>query len=93
MNSLTTALLVIFLLGLSFQRIRAAPQGILEDTTCCIGVTKGPIRFSNLRSFYRTSPECRRHAVVFVTLQNREVCADPEAMWVQVAIRRLRKKK
>uniref|UniRef100_A0A452GX47 C-C motif chemokine n=1 Tax=Gopherus agassizii TaxID=38772 RepID=A0A452GX47_9SAUR len=70
-----------------------APQGILEDTTCCIGVTKGPIRFSNLRSFYRTSPECRRHAVVFVTLQNREVCADPEAKWVQVAIRRLRKKK
>ncbi|XP_039359801.1 uncharacterized protein LOC120384806 isoform X2 [Mauremys reevesii] len=92
MNSLTTALLVIFLLGLCLQRIPAAPQGILEDTTCCTGVIEGAIRFSNLRSFYRTSPGCRRRAVVFVTLQNREVCANPEAKWVQVAIRRLRRK-
>ncbi|XP_053905320.1 C-C motif chemokine 22 isoform X2 [Malaclemys terrapin pileata] len=93
MNSLTTVLLVIFLLGLSLQRIHAAPQGILEDTTCCTGVTKGPIRFANLRSFYWTSPGCRKPAVVFVTVQNRDVCAAPEAKWVQAAIRRLRKKK
>ncbi|CAM5092757.1 C-C motif chemokine 17-like isoform X1 [Natator depressus] len=93
MNSLTTALLVIFLLGLSLQRTHAAPRGIPEDTTCCASVTKGPIRFVNLRSFYRTSSGCRRPAVVFVTLHNREVCADPEAKWVQTAIQRLRKKK
>ncbi|XP_053905318.1 C-C motif chemokine 22 isoform X1 [Malaclemys terrapin pileata] len=70
-----------------------SPQGILEDTTCCTGVTKGPIRFANLRSFYWTSPGCRKPAVVFVTVQNRDVCAAPEAKWVQAAIRRLRKKK
>uniref|UniRef100_A0A8C3H6S6 C-C motif chemokine n=1 Tax=Chrysemys picta bellii TaxID=8478 RepID=A0A8C3H6S6_CHRPI len=93
MNSLTTALLVIFLLGLSLQLIHAAPQGILEDTTCCTGVTKAPIRFANLRSFYWTSPGCRNPAVVFVTVQNREVCAAPEAKWVQAAIRHLSKKK
>ncbi|KAM7146848.1 C-C motif chemokine 22 [Macrochelys suwanniensis] len=93
MNCLTTALLAIFLLVLSLQRIHSAPQGILEDTTCCVGVTKGPIRFGNLRSFYRTSPGCRRPAVVFVTLRNIEVCADPEAKWVRNAMQRLKKKK
>ncbi|XP_025042169.1 C-C motif chemokine 22 [Pelodiscus sinensis] len=93
MNCLTTALLLIFLLGLSLQPIYAAPQGILEDTTCCSSVIKLPIRFGNLKHFYRTSWGCRRPAVVFVTLRNTEICADPQAKWVQNAIRRLEKKK
>ncbi|XP_067406069.1 C-C motif chemokine 22-like [Emydura macquarii macquarii] len=93
MNCLTTAFLAILLLGLSLQRIRAAPQGILEDTICCTDVIKTPIRRGNLRSFYRTSPGCRIPAVVFVTHHNKEVCADLKTRWAQNAMRYLQKTK
>ncbi|XP_074769695.1 uncharacterized protein LOC141963882 [Athene noctua] len=46
-----------------------------------------------VRSYRRTEPSCRKQAVIFITLKSREICADPEAEWVNKIIEKLDQKK
>ncbi|NXR20128.1 CCL4 protein, partial [Cinclus mexicanus] len=54
-----------------------------EPTSCCLMYTSRPIPHRMIRSAYRTSTSCPVQAVVLVTRKGREVCANPEALWVQ----------
>ncbi|NXC53247.1 CCL3 protein, partial [Aleadryas rufinucha] len=58
---------------------------------CCFEHARKPIRHP--QSFYETSKDCPKPAVVFVAANGDEICADPEKQWVKKAIKRLQRKK
>ncbi|KAM6250918.1 uncharacterized protein M6G45_009153 [Spheniscus humboldti] len=46
-----------------------------------------------IRSYYRTEPRCTKQAIIFITLNSLEICADPEAEWVKKIVKKLDQKK
>ncbi|NXH84621.1 CCL17 protein, partial [Edolisoma coerulescens] len=58
---------------------------------CCFEHARKPIRHP--QSFYETSKDCPKPAVVFVAASGDEICADPEKQWVKKAMKRLQRKK
>ncbi|NXS20662.1 CL3L1 protein, partial [Mystacornis crossleyi] len=57
--------------------------------TCCFRYFSRPIPRSMISSAYRTSNSCSEPAVVLVTKKGMQVCADPEAGWVQKYLKHL----
>ncbi|ELK38448.1 C-C motif chemokine 17 [Myotis davidii] len=89
MTAWKTLLLLTLLLGASLQVARAA-RGINVGRECCVEYFKGAIPVRRVVRWYRTSEECPRAAVVFVTVQGRSICANPKETTVKKAIKYLR---
>ncbi|ETE67597.1 C-C motif chemokine 5, partial [Ophiophagus hannah] len=85
MNS-SLATLAVFLVAAMFL---SHAQAQFEAKLCCFNYVKKPIPQKNLRSFEYTSARCSMHAVVFITHMNRQMCADPNAQWVQDRVKYL----
>ncbi|CAM4734288.1 unnamed protein product [Leuciscus chuanchicus] len=49
---------------------------------CCGEFSKVKIPVKLVTSYYWTSSECPRRAIVFQILKGREICVDPETTWV-----------
>ncbi|XP_015281421.1 PREDICTED: alveolar macrophage chemotactic factor-like isoform X1 [Gekko japonicus] len=87
--------LVLFLslLAGSLLPSRAAP--LTSELRCqCIELFSGRIpikRFARL-NLYPAGPHCANTEVIATTTEGREVCLDPEAPWVKVAIKRILEK-
>ncbi|XP_023421800.1 C-C motif chemokine 17 isoform X1 [Cavia porcellus] len=60
---------------------------------CCLDYFKGAIPIRKLVSWYRTSDECPKDAIVFETVQNRRICSNPEDRHVKKAVRHLQSRK
>ncbi|NWT80717.1 CCL4 protein, partial [Lanius ludovicianus] len=54
-----------------------------NPSSCCFNHISRRLPRSMIHSAYRTSNSCPKPAVVLVTRNGREVCANPEARWVQ----------
>ncbi|XP_036296203.1 C-C motif chemokine 17 [Pipistrellus kuhlii] len=85
-----TLLLLALLLGASLQGARAA-RGVNVGRECCAEYFEGAIPVRRVVRWYRTSEECTRDAFVFVTVQGRSICANPEDASVKRAIKHLKK--
>ncbi|KFO26952.1 C-C motif chemokine 17 [Fukomys damarensis] len=92
MTSLKMLLLAALLLGASLQLGRAA-RATNVGRECCLEYFKGAIPTKKLVHWYKTSPECPKDAVIFVTARGRLVCSDPEDRHVKKAIRHLQRLK
>ncbi|NWV89423.1 CCL3 protein, partial [Machaerirhynchus nigripectus] len=57
---------------------------------CCFEYAQKPIRYP--QSFYETSKDCPKPAVVFLAASGDQICADPKKKWVKKAIERLQRK-
>ncbi|XP_008066239.1 C-C motif chemokine 17 [Carlito syrichta] len=88
MAPLKTLALVILLLGASLQHIHAA-RGTNVGRECCLEYFKGAIPIKRLVSWYQTSAECPKNAVVLVTVRGRAICSDPNDRRVKKAVRHL----
>ncbi|EHB00655.1 C-C motif chemokine 17 [Heterocephalus glaber] len=88
MRSLKTLFLAALLLGASLQFSRAA-RATNVGRECCLEYFKGAIPSKKLVHWYRTSSECPRDAIVFVTVRARLICSDPENWLVKKAVRYL----
>uniref|UniRef100_A0A671SXX0 Chemokine interleukin-8-like domain-containing protein n=1 Tax=Sinocyclocheilus anshuiensis TaxID=1608454 RepID=A0A671SXX0_9TELE len=51
-------------------------------STCCGELSKVKIPVKLVVSFYWTSSNCARRAIVFQTKAGKEFCVDPESTWV-----------
>ncbi|NXC82813.1 CCL3 protein, partial [Cercotrichas coryphoeus] len=51
--------------------------------TCCFTYISQPVPSHMIQSAYWSSSSCPMPAVILVTRKGKEVCADPEAPWVQ----------
>ncbi|XP_054426250.1 C-C motif chemokine 22 [Pteronotus mesoamericanus] len=92
MASLRTALLaILILLAMVLQATEAGPYGAnVEDSVCCPGYTRYPMPLRAVKYYYLTSNSCRRPGVIFLTVRDREICADPRLPWVKRILRRLK---
>ncbi|XP_029420268.1 C-C motif chemokine 17 isoform X1 [Nannospalax galili] len=68
-------------------------RGTNVGQECCLDYFKGAVPIRKLVTWYRTSAECRRNAIVFVTIQGRSICLDPNSKHVKRAIRYLESRK
>uniref|UniRef100_A0A3Q3WMR5 C-C motif chemokine n=1 Tax=Mola mola TaxID=94237 RepID=A0A3Q3WMR5_MOLML len=63
----------------------ASAQGGLGS--CCLKLSETHIKRDLLKSYYQQhQPSCRIHAVVFTTLKNKRICADPTDMWTKTTM-------
>ncbi|NXH28091.1 CCL17 protein, partial [Myiagra hebetior] len=81
-----TVLLLTLLLTFSLHHTTAH----FTPVECCFEYAQKPIRHP--QSFYETSKDCPKPAVVFLAASGDEICADPEKQWVKKAIKRLLRK-
>ncbi|NXH15439.1 CCL3 protein, partial [Bucco capensis] len=56
-------------------------------TTCCFSYQQRPIPRSLITSAFTTSSICARPGVILVTKKKKELCADPQAPWVQALLK------
>ncbi|XP_048221627.1 C-C motif chemokine 2-like [Perognathus longimembris pacificus] len=73
-------------------QVLAGPESV-SSNTCCYTFTQKKIPLKKLVSYRKiTSSKCPRNAVILLTIQNREICADPMEKWVQDHIAKLSQK-
>ncbi|XP_007090274.1 C-C motif chemokine 22 [Panthera tigris] len=83
-------LAVLVLLAMTFQATEAGPYGAnVEDSVCCRDYFRHPLPSRMLKYFYWTSDSCRRPGVVFLTVRDREICADPRLPWVKKILQKM----
>ncbi|KAJ3595133.1 hypothetical protein NHX12_004438 [Muraenolepis orangiensis] len=60
------------------------PPGGIAD--CCRKIKNTEVQRARLRSYYEQTSQvgCHLHAVVFTTVKNKRICADPNREWTKL---------
>ncbi|KAL2101278.1 hypothetical protein ACEWY4_003039 [Coilia grayii] len=58
---------------------QAQSQSFTLPTECCFGYSTKQIPANKIKDYKITHPNCRKKAVLLITLNNSKVCANPEA--------------
>ncbi|NXK64290.1 CCL2 protein, partial [Sylvietta virens] len=82
---------VVLLFGEAIHSIPLPSTAHYAPVECCFNYAQKRIRHP--QSFYETSKDCPKHAVVIVAANGDEICADPKKDWVYKTIKRLLRKK
>ncbi|XP_068044679.1 C-C motif chemokine 3-like [Anomalospiza imberbis] len=86
-------LLLVAICSLAEADLRVARSAALSTneakSRCCFSYISHPIRRSSISSAYMTSKACPTPAVVLITSKGNQVCADPNAPWVQKYLKHL----
>uniref|UniRef100_A0AAR2L6D6 C-C motif chemokine n=1 Tax=Pygocentrus nattereri TaxID=42514 RepID=A0AAR2L6D6_PYGNA len=61
---------------------------------CCTTFSLNPLPLNRLKHFaiQDATTVCRLNAVIFTTVKNRKICANPDAQWVKNAVSHLKNK-
>ncbi|XP_049643361.1 C-C motif chemokine 17 [Suncus etruscus] len=81
---------ILLLLGTSLQDSQAA-RATNVGRECCRDYFRGRLPLRRLTTWYRTSEECPRDAIVFVTIQGWRICSDPQDKQVKKALTHLKR--
>ncbi|XP_043112824.1 monocyte chemotactic protein 1B [Puntigrus tetrazona] len=79
---LTSSALLLLLLCVWVSLSQSSPM------RCCTKYSSQPFPVLRLKDFTRqdSTMTCNIDAVIFTTVKNRQICANPDDMWVQNAI-------
>ncbi|CAH6785785.1 C-C motif chemokine 12 [Phodopus roborovskii] len=74
-------------------QVLAAPDAVSVSVTCCYKMATQKIHMRKLKSYRRiTTTQCPWEAVIFRTILDKEICADPKDKWVENSIKHLDQK-
>ncbi|NXB13502.1 CCL5 protein, partial [Rhagologus leucostigma] len=74
--------LALLLISASFSQTFSGPAA-LDRLDCCFTYAQHKLPWKRVQRYYITGSSCPQPAVVFVTKEGRQVCANPENPWVQ----------
>ncbi|NXP35551.1 CCL4 protein, partial [Leiothrix lutea] len=74
--------LALLLISASFSQTFSGPAG-LDIPICCFTFRHHKLPWKLIQRHYITSSSCPQLAIVFVTKEGRQVCANPKTTWVQ----------
>ncbi|NWW31566.1 CCL4 protein, partial [Panurus biarmicus] len=74
--------LALLLISASFSQTFSGPAG-LNIPICCFTYRQRKLPWKLIQRHYITSSSCPQLAIVFVTKEGRQVCANPKNTWVQ----------
>ncbi|XP_003414405.1 C-C motif chemokine 3-like [Loxodonta africana] len=77
------SLIILLLAAALCSQTCSASFGADTPTACCFSYTSRQIQRKFVDSYYETSSQCSKPAVVFLTKRGRQVCANPSDAWVQ----------
>ncbi|NXG55027.1 CCL3 protein, partial [Hemiprocne comata] len=80
-----TAALVALLLVATCSQSEAHLDGV--PTSCCFSYQQRQVPRRLIASVYITSSSCTQPGVILVTKREKELCADPQAPWVQALLK------
>ncbi|XP_074121660.1 C-C motif chemokine 5-like [Sminthopsis crassicaudata] len=87
------SILTLVLIAAAFCcQVRASPDGP-DAPTCCFSFTSRTIPSKLVRSYSVTSSRCVKEAVIFITKQGLNICANPKDQWVQHIMKLIDSKK
>ncbi|XP_067906100.1 C-C motif chemokine 7-like [Heterodontus francisci] len=93
MKLVLAILILVLTISICSQQVSAAPT-IPVGTLCCERYIRGPLPLTRLVGYIivHSTFYCSRAAVIFKTVKDRLVCADPKHQWVQERVRDLQEK-
>ncbi|NXO64741.1 CCL4 protein, partial [Phainopepla nitens] len=79
---ISAAGLALLLISASFSQTFSGPAG-LDIPICCFTYQQHKLPWKLIQRHYITSSSCPQPAIVFVTKEGRQVCANPKNTWVR----------
>ncbi|EDM05440.1 chemokine (C-C motif) ligand 12 (predicted) [Rattus norvegicus] len=90
---ISTLLCLLLIAAAISPQVLAGPDSVFTPVTCCYNVAKQKIHIRRLKSYRKiTSSQCPREAVIFRTVLDKELCADPKEKWVKDSMNHLDQK-
>ncbi|KAF6287681.1 C-C motif chemokine ligand 17 [Rhinolophus ferrumequinum] len=89
MTPLKMTLLVTLLLAASLQDTHAV-RATNVGRECCLKYYKGAVPLRRLVQWYKTPEDCPKDAIVFLTVQGKSICSDPNDVRVKKAVKHLK---
>ncbi|XP_059343154.1 C-C motif chemokine 5-like isoform X1 [Ammospiza nelsoni] len=65
----------------------------LHSGPCCVEYNPGPLPLSRVKNYVPTGSHCSKPAVIFTTIKNKLVCANPNDKWVKDIMNQLKDNK
>ncbi|XP_039588892.1 C-C motif chemokine 5-like [Passer montanus] len=81
MKTFTAALSVLFVVVFCYQATSSPIS--LSFGPCCVAYITRPLPLSRVVKYERTGDHCSLPAVIFTTIQDKLVCANPNDKWVK----------
>ncbi|KAM7001586.1 C-C motif chemokine 26-like isoform 1-T1 [Passerculus sandwichensis] len=65
----------------------------LHSGPCCVEYNPGPLPLNRVKNYVPTGSHCSKPAVIFTTIKNKLVCANPNDKWVKDIMNQLKDNK
>ncbi|NXR60399.1 CCL5 protein, partial [Rhadina sibilatrix] len=89
MKTFTAALSVLVVVVFCYQAT-SSPNSVTIFGPCCDGYITRQLPSSRVVKYEHTGSHCFRPAVIFTTIRDKLVCANPNEEWVQNIINQLK---
>ncbi|NWV80273.1 CCL4 protein, partial [Dasyornis broadbenti] len=89
MKTFSAALAVLFVAVLCY-RVSSSPISLNFYGPCCVEFITRPLPLSRVVKYEHTGSHCSPSAVIFTTIKDKLVCANPNDKWVQEIMNQLK---
>ncbi|XP_007517015.1 C-C motif chemokine 14 [Erinaceus europaeus] len=81
--SALSLLLLITLTTTLGSKTEPSSRGPYHPAKCCFNFITHAVPWSRITDYYKTSSQCSKAGIVFITKKGHSICANPRDDWVQ----------